>query len=122
MTTSLFISYVQKGWLANSFVGVVDEVEALRNRSLLVLEESSQIWDQELAIMMPYLDDFVRIVLGGDPKQLPAMVSKEGTGAKSAMDWALELDGKAKLKVAVLLDQYSMAPFIREIVSKPLLQ
>ena len=43
MTTSLYISYRQKGWLPHGFVGVVDGVEVMRKRSVLVLEESSQI-------------------------------------------------------------------------------
>ena len=67
--------------------------------------------------MMPYLDGFDRQILGGDPKQLPYMVAKDCTHAKSAMDWALELDGNAELKVVVLLDQYRMVPQIGEICS-----
>ena len=97
--------------------GVVDEFEASRKRSLLVLEESSQIWEQEFGIMMTYLDDFDRIVLGGDPKQLPPMVSKRCTDTKSAIDWALELGGNLKLKIVVLVDQYRMVPHIGKAVS-----
>ena len=78
-------------------------MEALIKRSLLVLEDISQIWEQDFSIMMPYLHDFDRIISGGDSEQLPAMVSKCCRGTKSAMDRAFNLDGNAKLKVIFLL-------------------
>ena len=72
MTTSLYIPYMEKGWLPSCYVGVVDKLEALR-KSLLVLEDISQIWEQEFPIMMPYLDDLDGIISGGNPEQLPAI-------------------------------------------------
>ena len=91
----------------------------LKSRALILLDESSQIWELDAVFIFHRLRGFLRLLLGGDDKQLPPYVSRDAIDPPSIMIWVRRAANKKGfvIPVTLLLTQYRMMPEVGTVVS-----
>ena len=92
----------------------------LKNRELMVLDESSQLWEMDAVFLLHRLDGYKRLLLAGDDNQLPPYVAREFENSPSIMTWIRRVS-KARgfhVPITLLLTQYRMKPHVGTVVSE----
>ena len=113
MTVSNYLFRSQQGGSVNKW-----SKGLLKQREVLLLDEASQLWEMEEAMVLNQMSTFKRVVYCGDRKQLPPRVLKNVDDSPSLLTWIGKLRGRYKVPCTQLQRQYRMMPSVGNVVSE----
>ena len=113
LTVSKYLSSLNHGVTVNKW-----SKDLAKQREVLLLDEVSQLWELESAMLVNQMGRYDRASLTGDRKQLPPHVVKEADADfPSMITWIQRLPRGYTIPVTQLRMQYRMMPSVGSVVS-----
>ena len=112
MTVANYLYRSQQGDSVNKW-----SVDLLKQREVLLLDEASQLWELEEAMLLSCMSAYKRVVNFGDQKQLRPRVLKKVQDSPSLLTWIENLPERYMVPATRLKRQYRMMPSVGRVVS-----